>query len=107
MYNSQLEVAGLKINPQHDINVALEQSLLTTMSQDSNLYVKEMLIGKEMDSPGLFETADELGFCHLWGDTKYSAYWQGKVKRRLQKEAPDLFLLIQQRIDSFLYLADF
>lgn len=106
-YISQLEIAGVEINPQHDINVALEQSLLTTMSQDSNLHVKEMLTGKEMASPGLFESADELGFCHLWGGTKYSAYWQGKVKRRLQKEAPDLFLLIQQRIDSFLSLADF
>lgn len=102
-----LEVAGVKINPQHDINVALEQSLLTTMCGDYNLHVKEMITGKEMMYPGLFETSDEIGFCHLWGDTKYSAYWQGKVKKRLKEEAPDLFHLIQNRINSFLSSGDF
>lgn len=103
----ELEILEAKINSKHDINVALEQSLLTTMSQDNNLYVKEMINGREMSDPGLFETADEIGFCHLWGSTKYEDKWQGRIKRRLKEEAPGLFELIQERVGSFLLSEDF
>lgn len=102
-----LEISDAKINPKHDINVALEQSLLTMMGQDNNLYVKEMISGREMSDPGLFETADEIGFCHLWGSTKYEDHWQRRIKNRLREEAPALFELIQERIGSFLSDEDF
>jgi hypothetical protein len=66
-----------------------------------------MINGREMSDPGLFETADEIGFCHLWGSTKYEDEWQERIKRRLKEEAPGLFELIQERVGSFLLSEDF
>ena len=105
IYN--LEISGAEINPKHDINIALEQSLLTSMTMDYNIHVKEMITGREMEGNGLFETADEIGYCHLWGSTKYEDEWQERIKSRLRKEAPDLFELIQKRVNTFLSNEDF
>lgn len=102
-----LEISDAEINPKHDINVALEQSLLTSMTQDYNIHVKEMITGREMMGNGLFETADEIGYCHLWGSTKYEDEWQKRIKSRLMKEAPELFELIQERVNTFLSSEDF
>jgi hypothetical protein len=77
------------------------------MTMDYNIHVKEMITGREMMGNGLFETADEIGYCHLWGSTKYEDEWQERIKSRLKKEAPDLFELIQERVNTFLSSEDF
>lgn len=97
----KLELQEVRIPSDRDWNICLEQSLLTTMSQDYNLHVGEMINGREQKSPGFFEAADEKGYAHFWGSTKYSRYWQRRIRTRLQKESPKVFKRIQEKEASF------
>jgi len=71
------------------------------MSQDYNIHVKEMINGREQESPGFFEAADEKGYAHFWGSTKYSRYWQRRIRARLQKESPKVFERIREKEAAF------
>ena len=97
----KLELQKVRIPSERDWNICLEQSLLTQMSQDYNIQVKEMLNAREQESPGFFEAADEKGYAHFWGSTKYSRYWQRRIRARLQKESPKVFERIQKKEAAF------
>ena len=97
----KLELQEVRIPTEGDWNICLEQSLLTQMSQDYNIHVKEMINGREQESPGFFEAADEKGYAHFWGSTKYSPYWQRRIRGRLQKESPHVFASIQKKEAAF------
>ena len=96
-----LEILEARIPEDRDWNVCLEQSLLTTMSQDSNIFVKEIISGQEMDFPGFFEAADQKGYAHFWGKTKYDPYWKRRIRSRLKKENPKLWEVLTEREASF------
>ncbi len=97
----ELEIQEARIPEGRDWNICLEQSLLTTMSQDANLYVKEVITGNEMEFPGFFESADEKGYAHFWGSTKYDKWWQRKIRARLKVEAPEVWQKLVEREESF------
>ena len=97
----KLELQQVRIPTERDWNICLEQSLLTQMSQDYNIHVKEMINAREQESPGFFEAADEKGYAHFWGSTKYSRYWQRRIRARLQKESPKVFARIQEKEAAF------
>lgn len=97
----KLELQQVRIPSERDWNICLEQSLLTQMSQDYNIHVKEMINGREQESPGFFEAADEKGYAHFWGSTKYSRYWQRRIRARLQKESPKVFERILEKEAAF------
>jgi hypothetical protein len=72
-----------KIGGEYEINVVIEQSLLTHVAQHNNMYVKELLPISKQTDPGLQPYAESLGYVHLWGKSKYQKYWQDRVKKRL------------------------
>jgi len=105
IYN--MERREIKLNQDLDINVAMEQSFLTYMAQERNLHVKEILTGQRIHQVGLEQAADELGYIHLWGKTKYSPAWQKKVRARLKREFPEVAERIEKKSkDSFFYPED-
>ncbi len=105
IYN--MEIRNVQLNPDLDINVSMEQSFLTYMAQERNSHVKEILTGKRIEEVGLEEAADELGYIHLWGKTKYSPSWQKKVRNRLKRDFPDVYERVEKKSkDSFFYPED-
>ena len=82
----------------YEVNIVLEQSLLTHLAQDKNVYVKELLTIEKQTFPGLQPTAEELGFVHLWGKSKYEPRWQSKVMQKLLELNPEIYSKITQRI---------
>jgi len=96
----ELTIKGVEYPPKHDPNVVVEQSLFTQMSQDHNMHVKELITINQMDSDGLFDAAEEMGYVHLWGNSKYQQQWHEKVKQRLKEENPKLFDYVTHRINT-------
>jgi hypothetical protein len=72
-----------RIGGEYEINVVIEQSLLTHVAQNNNMYVKELLPINKQTDPGLQPYSESLGYVHLWGKSKYQKYWQDRVKKRL------------------------
>jgi len=72
-----------KIDRKYEINVVLEQSLLTLMAQNENVHVKELLKISDMANIGLEGLANKVGYAHLWGKSKYTDYWIGRVQNRI------------------------
>lgn len=79
-----LQGGKFEFHPVHDVNLVLEQSLLTYRAQHHNLKVTEMLPLAEMDVWGLSGAADRIGYTHLWGKTKYQPVWQEKVQHQVR-----------------------
>jgi len=86
-----LQGGKFEFHPTIDINLVLEQSLLTYRAQHQNLRVTEMLPLAEMDIWGLSPAADRIGYTHLWGKTKYQSAWQEKVQREVRSYDPKLW----------------
>jgi len=74
-----------KIGGEYEINVVIEQSLLTHVSQHNNMCMKEILPIDKQTNPGLQPYAESLGYVHLWGKSKYQDHWQERVKKRLME----------------------
>ena len=89
VYN--LERAGVKFPPNQDPNIAVEQSLLTTIAETSNLHVKELITVLDMQKDDLFGYAQKIGFVHLWGNSKYTEEYSHPVKERLKAENKSLY----------------
>jgi len=94
----QLELNGVDFPSEADPNIVVEQSLLTTMSQLKNAYVKELITLQEMKKYDLFGAAERIGFVHLWGNSKYQNEYFGKVKARLKAADPKLYKEVENKI---------
>jgi|SaaInl5LU_22_DNA_1037371.scaffolds.fasta_scaffold24747_2 hypothetical protein len=91
-----LELLGVEFPADADPNVALEQSLLTTITETSNLHVKELITVRDMQKHDLFGSASKIGFVHLWGNSKYQPKYTEKVRMRLKKENPTLYKHVRE-----------
>ena len=76
------------IGSEYEINIVLEQSLLTHLALDCNVHVKEIIPIKRQTFPGLQPEAEKLGFVHLWGPSKYEDEWQRRIEKRLAEIDP-------------------
>ena len=90
-----------KIDGKYEINCALEQSLLTLMSENNNKYVKELLPLAEMSDIGLEGLANKIGYAHLWGKSKYDEYWIGRVKKRLFELDANLYKRVINQYEKY------
>ena len=93
-----LEMNGVKFPPEADPNIVVEQSLLTTLSQFKNAYVKELIPVDEMKKYDLFGAAERIGFVHLWGNSKYQNEYFNKVKARLKAADAKLYKEVKNKI---------
>lgn len=84
-----------KIGREYEINIVLEQSLLTHLALNKNIHVKELLTIEKQTFPGLQPEAESLGFVHLWGPSKYEKEWQERVERRLAEIDPETYAKIR------------
>jgi len=89
LYN--LEIAGVQFPPENDPNIVVEQSLLTSVAECSNMHVKELITVGDMQRDDLFGYAQKIGFVHLWGNSKYQNEYLEKVKAKLKSENKKLF----------------
>jgi hypothetical protein len=80
----------------YEINIVLEQCLLTHLAQNKNLHVKELLTIEKQTFPGLQTAAEEIGFVHLWGKSKYEKKWQQKVESKLLELDPDTYYKLKK-----------
>jgi hypothetical protein len=85
-----------RISTTYEINIVIEQCLLTHLAQNKNMHVKELLTIEKQTFPGLQPTAEEIGFVHLWGKSKYEDKWQAKVEARLLELDPDTYHKIKK-----------
>jgi len=96
----QLDTAGAEFPANADPNVAVEQCLLTSVTQRANVYVKELISLDDMDESDLFGAAENVGFVHLWGNSKYQNYYINKVKTRLRSESKRVFNHVEKKIQQ-------
>lgn len=96
----ELERVGLEFPADADPNIVVEQSLLTTMAEISNMHVKELITTRDMQKYDLFGTATKIGFVHLWGNSKYQNHYIKKVQERLKSENPKLYSHVKKVVSS-------
>lgn len=84
-----------KIGREYEINIVLEQSLLTHLALNRNVHVKELISIERQTFPGLQPEAERLGFVHLWGPSKYEEKWQRRVEKRLAEIDPEAYRKIR------------
>lgn len=96
-----LQDHGIKFPAERDPNIVIEQSLLTTMAQNQNKHIKELITLEDMSKWDLFGAAERIGFVHLWGNSKYQDYWQERVRMRLKKENPELIKRVEEKIANY------
>jgi hypothetical protein len=89
------------IDQKYEINCALEQSLLTCMSENDNKYVKEILTYGNKSLGDLDIIANELGYAHLWGKSKYNDYWLDKIKARLYQLDRNLYYKVVHQYEKY------
>lgn len=94
----ELEMRGVQFPGDRDPNIVVEQSLLTTMAQNQNKHVKELITLDDMSKWDLFGAAERIGYVHLWGNSKYQEEWQERVRLRLKKENPKLLKRLEEKI---------
>lgn len=93
-----LQDHGVQFPADRDPNIVVEQSLLTTMAQNQNKHVKELITLSDMNEWDLFGAAERIGFVHLWGNSKYQDYWQQRVRLRLKEENPSLMNRLEEKL---------
>lgn len=85
-----------EIGSEYEINIIIEQALLTHIAQNAGVYVKELITLEKQTFPGLQPEAEALGFVHLWGPSKYQPYWESRVKKRLLELDPETYFKIKR-----------
>lgn len=85
-----------RIGLEYEINIVLEQALLTHISQNAGVYVRELITLEKQTFPGLQPEAERLGFVHLWGPSKYQPEWEARVEKRLLELDPETYFKIKR-----------
>lgn len=85
-----------RIGPEYEINIIIEQALLTHIAQNAGVYVKELITLEKQTFPGLQPEAETLGFVHLWGPSKYQPHWESRVEKRLLELDPETYFKIKK-----------
>lgn len=88
------------LDGKYEINCVLEQSLLTCLSHNHNVYVKELLPLAAMTETGLEGLANAMGYIHLWGKSKYECYWINRVKDRLLELDINMYKKVMHQFES-------
>jgi hypothetical protein len=84
------------IGLEFEINIVLEQALLTHLVQNAGAHVKELITLDRQTFPGLQPEAERLGFVHLWGPSKYEPEWEARVEKRLLEIDPETYFKIKK-----------
>lgn len=103
-FNNQEFMSLLKYDLDKKIepNVVLEQYYLKGLCETDGYKIKNLLETKsenfDDDSADVNRQADEIGFCHAWGSSKYLIIEQ--IKDILTERNPKLFEAINQKIED-------